>query len=312
MSVRSLPVFRKTLRDFSTPIWLGVFVLVYAGICALLAIGVTQGLPEDVGTAPLHVQEQGLIEAFAQASFVWAVGLPMMILTGVLAASAIATEAERGTLQILLSKPIRRWEVLLGKFAAILLFTVLAMLAGVSIAATAVFVFSGATAAAVAGSIGHLLAGTVAYAVFVAFVVASLGTFVAVLSGSRLTTALATLVVPALFFAFIFVRIIPTGGLYREYYLYVPDVGYHFGNAFVLVHEAAGTEFTPAAKATLSTTTGVYDVTATGIDPLVGGMAASVPLAGFVSPAASLVGLLGGSLALLGAAVVRFERADLD
>lgn len=312
MSARSVPVFRKSLREFSNPVWLGVFLLVYAGVCVLVGIGVTQGMPEELGSLPLHVQEQELLAAFGQLAFVWAVGIPMMVLTAVLAASSIATEAERGTLQILLSKPIRRWEVLLGKFAAIFLFSLLAMLAGLSFAATVVYAFSGAAAAAIGGSILHLAAGNVAYALFVAVVVASVGTFVAVVTGSRLRTALATLVVPVLFFAFIFIRIIPTSGMYEDYYLYLLDVSYHFGNAFVFVHEATGTEFSPAAQSVIATTTGVYDTTGTGVDPLVGGMVSTVPLTGYVPPIASVVVLLGGSLALLGVGIYHFQRTDVD
>lgn len=74
------------------------------------------------------------------------------------------------------------------------------------------------------------------------------------------------------------------GDMYAEYSLYLDDLNYHFGNAFVCIQGLTGVEFSPATEASLATLTGVYDATGAGIDPLVGGMASSVPLAGYGSP----------------------------
>jgi ABC-type transport system involved in multi-copper enzyme maturation permease subunit len=313
VSTRSLVIVRKSMRDFSRPLWLAGFFVLYLPVTYLLSLGLAgtaAGDVEDLSTLPLHVQEEALLQAYAGVSFVWAVGIPMMVLTAVLAASAIATETERGTIEILLSKPIQRWEVLLGKFVAIVLFTLLAMVSGLLVAAAMVFYHSGASAAAIAGGIGTAVVGNVAYALLVALVVGAIGTAAAVASGSRLRTALVALLVPALFFAFIFVRAVG-GDLYEDYLLYLLDVNYHFGNAFVFVHEAVGTGFSPPTQLFLEPVTGVYDGAGAGVDPLVGGMPPSVPLAGYVPPVASLGLLCGLAVALLVAGVYRFQRIDI-
>lgn len=310
MSARSLVIVRKSMRDFSRPLWLLGFFVLYLPVTYLLALGLTDSAPDDLGSFPLHVQEQALLEAYATLSFVWALGIPMMVLTAVLGASAVATEAERDTLEILLSKPIRRWEVLIGKFVAVVLFTLLAMASGLALAAALVFYHSGASPAAIAGSIGHLTVGNLAYALLVAVVVGALGTAAAVASGSRLRTALVALLVPTLFFAFIFTRLVASD-IYEEYRLYLLDVNYHFGNAFVVVHDAVGTDLTPSTQLTLAPVMGVYDAAGAGVDPLVGGTSASIPPVGHVPAAASIGLLVGLSVALFAGAVYRFQRMDV-
>lgn len=308
---KSLVVMRKTLADLATPKALLLFLVPYAGLTAFISMAITNDVAADLAMAPLRVQEVALTDAFSGVAFVWAAGIPMMALVGVQAARAVASEAERGTLGILLSKPIRRREILLGKVAAIVLFSAVAMLAGLAIAAVAVYYFAGASAAAIGGGIFSVFPGHFAYAIYVALVLGAVGTFFAVLTRRRMWTALASLVVPALFFAFVFVRSV-AGPLYEQYMLYVVDVSYHFGNAFVFVHGLTGTAFSPTTQVSLDTYTGVYDTAGTGMDPLVGGMSSSVPLAGYVPPAVSFVVLLGLSLGLLAAALYRFDRADIQ
>ena len=311
MSVRGATIARKTVRDFASPVLLAAFFVPFVGLTYVIGVIAVEPLPDDVATLPLQAQEQWLIEAVSQVSFAWGAGVPVMVLVTVLAATGIATEYERGTLRILLSKPIRRRDVLLGKFAAIFLLTFLVMVAGLLLSASAVFYLSGASPGAIAGSIGHLLPGNLVYALVVSFVVASAGTFLAVTTGNRIRTVLGVLLIPALFFGFMVLRFAPTGDVYEGFRLYLVDVNYHFGNAFVFVHDAVGTEFNPATQSSLATTTGVFDATESGVDPLVGGIAGSVPLVGHVPPVGSVGLLLVGSVGLLVGSVLYFERTDI-
>lgn len=308
---RAWVVMRKTLADMANTKLLGLFLVAYVAITAFISLAVTSGVPEDLAMAPLRIQEDVLAEGFIEVAFIWATGIPMMALVGVQASRAVATEAEKGTLRILLSKPIQRREVLVGKFGAVVLFGALAMVMGLLVAAAAVYYFAGASAAAIGGGIFPVLPGHLVYAVYVAVVVGAVGTVLAVITRRRMWTALGALVIPALFFAFVFVRSV-AGTFYEDYWLYFVDVSYHFGNAFVFVHGILGTEFTPTTQTSLNTFTGVYDTAGTGMDPLVGGMSSSLPLAGYVPPAVSFVVLLGLAVVLVGVAIYRFDVADIQ
>jgi ABC-2 type transport system permease protein len=302
---------RKTLRDCSAPKLLVAFLIPYYGLSYLLAIGFTSTVRDDLGTARLFTQEQVLIEVYSQFSFVWLVTFPM-IFVAILTATVIAGEAEKGTLTLLLSKPVRRWEPLLGKVIGIILFGTLMMLSGLLLGGVFVFQESGASAAALSNSIISLLPGTIVYAFFVSVFVTCIGTLVGVHTGSRLKTALLTAIVPVLFFAFIFVRILPTQAIYEDYYLYVVDVNYHFAHLYVSVQSALGTSFNPGTQQSFNTVSGVYDVAGSWQDPLLGGIVGAVPLAGYVPPILSVAIIMLLAIGVLAFAVVKFDRMDIS
>lgn len=310
MSRRVLMFARRTVRDGTRPKLLLAFLVPYVGVAVLLSLVLGDTAPTDLGTAPIFTQEQVLFELYGQLSFVWLVAFPM-VLVAVLAATTFAGHLQTGSFRVLLSKPIARWEPLVGTFLGIVFVAFLATLAGLLVGGAALFVTTGASALALRGSVVSLLPGTLAYALVITAFIASVGLLVAVGTGTRLQTALGTALLPALFFAFVFVRVLPVGDLYETLYLYVLDVNYHFGNVYAAIHGAFGTEFTPATRDAFATVSGVYDTTGVWTDPLLGGIASSIPLTGYVplvlSPAAIAVLSLG---ALVGA-VYRFERMDV-
>lgn len=308
---RILLFVRKTVRDCGRPKLLLGFLVPYLGLATLLAIGFASGVPDDFGSARLFTQEQVLVELYNQFAFVWLITFPM-VFVAVLTATLVAGEAEKGTLVLLLSKPIERWEPLVGKFLGIVLYGTLTMVAGLFVGGTLLYWQTGASSAALSGSILSILPGAIVYACFVAIFVAAVGMMVAVYTQSQLKTALLTAIVPVLFFAFIFVRLLPVATVYEDYYLYLVDVNYHFGNAYVAIQGALGADFNPATQQSFDTVSGVYDTASAWQDPLLGGMPNAVPLAGYLAPVLSLALLAVIAVALLAGALFRFERMDIS
>jgi ABC-2 type transport system permease protein len=310
MNRRTLLFTRKTVRDCSSPKLLVAFLLPYLGLTVLLATAFSSLAPDDLGASALFTQERVLIELYGQLAFIWLTAFPMIFI-GVLAAIVIAGESQSGTFELLLSKPVSRWEPLVGKYLGIVLFGFLTTLTGLFVGAAAIFTFSGASAQAIAGGIGVLLPGVVVYALVISVFLAAVGTLFAVLTGSRLKTALATAVIPVLFFAFMFVRLLPVGDTYERFFLYFMDVNYHFGNFFVLIQETIGPGFNSETAGSFSAVSGVYEITGAWTDPILGGIVGSVPLAGYVPPAVSSALVLVFSVAVLAGAVYQFERTDI-
>lgn len=313
MSRRWLVIARKKFRDFASLKLLVAFYVPYLAIAWLFGRGVGTGAPDNMGSLPLPAQEQFLTETLAQLGVAWAVGIPLMVLVGVLLANGLAGEQQRGTLRILLSKPIARRDVLLGTYVAAIAFATLVAITGLLFLGSVLYWSAGASPAALGASIFALLPGLIVYAFVVIVFVASIATGFAVLSGSRLRTALGSLVVPALFFGFIFLRTIGGDqGAYRDFFLYVFDVNYHLGNVFVFLQGLVGVTFAPPTQAGLGLATGVYDDSAWGADPLVGGMDASVPLTGLLPQIVSVVVVIAVIVGLLALATRRFERMDIS
>ena len=105
------------------------------------------------------------------------------------------------------------------------------------VGAVALYATAGASPSALVGSIFTLLPGTLVFAFGVVLFVAAVGTAASVFTASRLKTALIASLVPALFFAFLLVRLLTGGtGTYEQFKLYYLDVNYHLENFFVTLH----------------------------------------------------------------------------
>lgn len=306
-------VIKKTLEDFSDPKFLIIFLVPFVVITLLLSAGITAGGPEDLASLPLRTQERQLVESFSQLSFIWLAGIPVMALIAIVSANYIGKEEEDGSLRILLSKPVRRWEVIMGKFLSIFVFSFLVMVTGMFLGSALIFIMSGASASAIGGSIMSIMPGNIAYAIFVSFFVSSLGTGISVVTGSRLKTAISVIILSViLLFSFIIVRMATQAmGLYQSYYIYSVDLNYHLGNSYVFLLRSLTGGLAPPVQSGLSAITGTFDVSGAGVDPLVGGMPTSLPLAGYVSPVVSFAGVVLISVAILAYAVYRFERKDI-
>lgn len=310
---RTLTVARRTVGELTSLKFLLLFLAPYTVVTVLLASGATNGLESSFASRPLATQTQYLRQTVTLLIFVWALGIPVMLLVAVLAANALAKEAETGTLRILLSKPVRRIEVLAGKLLAIVLVTYLLAVTGLFLLLAAVTLFANVAPTALSAGLVALVPVALVYALVLTLALSGLGTVAAVLTKSRLQTALVTAAVALLFFAFLLVRsIVGREGAYEDFFLYAVDVNYHLGNVYVFLAETLGLRFTPETQAGLGLVTGVYDATGWGRDPLVGGLSGSVPVVGYVPMVASLALVVLFGVACLGVSVYRFQRQDIS
>jgi ABC-2 type transport system permease protein len=307
--MRLLTVSGKTFTDLSDPKLLAAYFAPFVTVAGFFGIAMTDGAVEMSGAqAPLVRQEIELFSTFALISYFW-VGLWLLALTCVLCANTFAKEAEQGTLQILLTKPVSRWQVLLGNFLAIVGFATFVGLASLLVWASVLFSMSGLSAAAIPGGIGAAFMSSATFLLFATAVVTAVGMLVAVVTKSRLRTALGTLLFPILYFAYFPIRIF-SGEYYEDYALYLLDVNYHFGNAFVVVHELVGGELPVETQALLSLWSGVYETPAGGPN-LDQQLPDTLELTGHVPPELSVALLSALALVSLSAAVYRFGRMDI-
>lgn len=301
-------ILRKTVADLARPLVLFGYFLVFGSVLFFLALGFANNDLENVADMPLAQQEAEFYRAFLGMSLLWAGSIPLMLLGAVASATSIAKEAEQGTLGILLSKPVRRWEVLLGTFGAVVGFVLFVGITSLLLAGLALYEFSETSAAALGEGLFGALPGLLAFVLLLAIAVGSLGVALAVRTRNRLQTGLGTLLVPALYFAFFPIRAL-AGASYEDYYLYLIDVNYHFGNGFVVLVEALNGEFDVETQATLTPLTGVYDAEQAEAEPE--NLPESLDLAGHVDPVVSLLAIVLISAGLLAYATYRFQRMDV-
>lgn len=117
----------KELRDGLRNRWVAACVLLLGGLALALSL---------IGTAPTGAVKASVLEsAVVSLSSLSVYLLPLIAL--MLAYDALVGEAERGTLALLLTYPVRRWQVVVGKFIGHSLILLIAILLGYGTAAVA-------------------------------------------------------------------------------------------------------------------------------------------------------------------------------
>ena len=300
-----LAIYRKTLGDLSVPKAILTYLLVFASVLWFLLLGFTNNeIPDAVADLPLAEQELELLTAYVPLAWLWGVGIGLLVAGSLFVALTLATEADRGTLDLLLSKPVRRWEVLLAMFLANLTFLFGVGVASLLIVAAFLYRMGGFSAAALGGGVFAVLPATLLYTLVVCTLVTAVGMAASVATRNRLQTAALTTVVPALFFVLFVARLVP-GAIYEDYSLYLVDVSYHLGNIYVLLLEAVGDSMPIELQAAIGFWAGVYELPAEG--PPDG----PLELVGYVDPAVSLSLCLLVTAGLFGVALVQFQRLDV-
>lgn len=299
-----LTVYRKTVADLASPKVLAAYFVPFLVLNGMLALGSRNDFEAGMTLAQ---QEATMSTSFAFLSYFLTLGFPFLALVAVFGANTLAKEAEAGTLRILLSKPTRRWKILFATFAAIVTYSLLVALASLLVVAVMLYVFGGAHPATLSAGIFAWLPGSLLYALFGASVVCSLALALAAWTGDRLKTVLGALSIAALHFGFMPARVFAGEERYEDYFLYLFDVNYHFGQAFVFLHRLVGDGFDVETQAQLALPSGVYEPPAEQSD----GLPESLDLVEHVSMELSVFLLALVAVVAFVLALRRFQRMDV-
>lgn len=311
MRRRVTAIFGKTVGDLSAPKWLLTYLITFGFVLFFFGIAFGGNVLEDIDQLPLELQEELLMTGYVSLSIFWGVGLPLLVAGAVFGSLTLATEAERGTLQMILSKPVRRLEVFFASYLASVVFLTLLGVAGMILTALVLVEFSSVAPAAIEGGVIELIPVNLAFTLVVAILMAGLALSIGVVTRSRLQTVLISLLLPVLFLVMWLVRTI-SPGFYEDYSLYLVDANYHLGHVYDLLADVLGVTLSPSAKDGFSTFSGVYETTATASEPVHESLAPqSVELVEYVSPAVSVAILGGVLLVALVLALVSFHSQDI-
>jgi len=300
-----LAIYRKTLGDLSEPKTIVTYLLVFVSVLWFLTLGFTNEFAENVGDLPLAEQELELLTVYTPLAWLWGVGIALLGAGSLFVALTLAAEAERGTLDLLLSKPVRRWVVLLAMFFANLTFLFAVGVTSLLLVAISLYQMGGFSAAALSDGVFGVIPALLLYTLFVCVLINAVGMATSVVTRNRLQTAALTALVPVLFFVLLVARIFP-GDIYEDYSLYLIDVSYHLGNVYTLILDSIGDPIPVEVQAQIAFWTGVYEVPDEETT-----LEGSLDLVGYVDPTTSLALCLGLTVGLLVVALVQFQRLDV-
>lgn len=125
-------LFGKELRSFFTS---PVAYIVLFGSSLFIGVGVAMWLTYIVGN---NVKEMTILQGLMRSFFFW---VPLFVQVPIITMRAFSEEYKLGTIEMLLSAPVREWEVVLAKFAAVLAFYAI-LWAPVPICLSFVYLFS--------------------------------------------------------------------------------------------------------------------------------------------------------------------------
>ncbi len=223
----------------------------------------------------------------------WMLGLVFTISVSGTSSGLIADEIDKGTMLILVSKPVGRVQIFLGKFLGVFTFGALLSLVGLLTCGWVAVLFS-------SGNLAHFFAMLpfllfmFAYSLFVELIFLSISmSLSSILKTGRKAMMLSLVISIVTFIVFFMFRAV-LSAVYVQYPLYWLDIGYHLGN--ILVYAIQLTNIIPSStlwQQNFNIFSSVFSYsmfsfnqtgdTAQNID--LGGY----PLAGYVSPAISLL-----------------------
>lgn len=310
----------KTLKDlFSikrTMIFLIVSMLcVYVPTAAFKAGG-PQGSPLQFDKMTLAMQTQMFAGIFTIFSFILLAGIPLVFFCFLTCADFICGEKESGTLLLLVSKPIRRYEIVIGKFLAFFLNAVL--LESILLLASPLMIsYEFSTDPLILDFLAGLIPQVLLYSIFVILIFGSISTALSALFDNKIKVIVGLVaLVLFIYFGFTIIRgyAIPYG-IYEKYKLYAFDVNYHLGNVyFLFLEQAKDYRLAPEFQAALGQFTGTYETT-TGMANLFDRDLMALPptlkLKGYVNPVVSMLLWLFASAILFSIGLLKFERKEI-
>lgn len=260
---RTAIVIKKTFQDIYSLKKI-IITLIVISIFPLIFVL----LPTTVDFGLISPNHAATIIGFALVfpAFFWTLGLVYTIIIGTSGAPLIAEEIKSGTMLLLVSKPISRIKIFIGKYIAVYLY-------GMLISFFSIFAIGWIGVFIKSGNIDHFislipfLTALYIYSLFILFLFTSITMALSsIFKKARSTSTLVILISILSYVAFLLIRTL-TGQLYVTFQLYHFDLGYHLGNIFILFVETFNA-VPPSISWQMwfANITGVYSL-GTSIDP---------------------------------------------
>lgn len=312
-TLRSLMGMRRTIIMYALGLWPSWF----------FPLVIWQRLFES-GNMSLDMETSFIAGYFVLMSFLWIAGFFLAyLLVGSSGLAMISSEQDRGTLLLMVSKPISRTHLLLGKFAglftAALIYEASMLLTSVALLTLLLDLDPQTVSALVGISLWTFLFGILLAAMF-ASVSMLLSTIV------RSGAARGAIFAGILLFVFTFGPImrLAFSDTYSDYRLYYVDAGHNLGNAYVmLLDDGRSAPLTPQGQAWVGIATGAYTGgpglllssflgAPSDFDQEIGAMPVSLDRTTYVNPFISLLLILGATGASLYTARNSLNRREVQ
>ncbi|MFC1999582.1 ABC transporter permease subunit [Chloroflexota bacterium] len=302
-------VFWKTLVDLLS--LKRTIALVLIGISFPVIFSLVWRIELTGTPMSLDMQTHYIIDNLTVLSFMWIAGLFLAITVAATAAGFIAKEDTDGTLLLMVSKPINRFEIVLGKFLALVANAMILQIIILLLSALIFWIVLPMDPETF-GSVLGLLPWLLLYSLLVTIAFGGISTALSTLMRSRVKI---TLVVMILIMLVFFVGIIPRVAFrttYEDYHLYYGDLSYHLGNTYtMLIDQAESGQMMPQNQPFMTIFAGTYKGMEESFDPDIGAMPPSLELTNYVGSGVSVTIWVVISVLALGLAMWAVEKKEV-
>ncbi len=307
---RMLTIAAKTWHDCMKPkrVFPGLVVML---IVPVFVVMFTSG-SVNYGIISIYSAAMNINFSLVTLLYWWTLGIVFTILVSGATSGVIADEVDKGTMLILVSKPVSRVQIFFGKFLGVYVFGALFSLIGIFLLGWIAVLVTSANISYFIAMIPFLLFMFV-YSIFVELIFVSISMALSsILKTGRKTMMLMILFSIMTFVVFYMIRTLGTA-YYTQFSLYWFDLGYHLGNILAAAIQTSSIIpssslwqglFNLFTSAFLVQTGSI--VTAQDIDT--GGY----PLTGYVSPVISLLIWISLAAILLVYGLIKLKRKEIS
>lgn len=174
-----------------------------------------------------------ILTVYSLIAFMLIIGIMIWVISANSSSGLFANEIHEGTMRLLLSKEITRFQLVTGKILGMLLGSVVYLIMSFAVFILFFCLFSGVEK----DILLLVIKGTslfIVYGVLVIFIIGGLGTFLSTIFKKKVPAILIMVALSGLVFGIIpIIRVILIQlGYYNQFHLYLIDLNYHFGLIF--------------------------------------------------------------------------------
>ena len=311
------PLISKTFKEMLS--WKRVvpFALLSFAFPFIFSIIVSGDMTYILADMSLDFQISTIVSYFAFFSFFWNSGILIWLFGGLTAATFISGEENNGTLVFLLTKPIRRSTVFFGKllgfFLNLALLEFFSLLLSLTITCT---IFQTSMTVFLYGL--YYMIPIYLYTLLMILVVGIILGLLSIINKKMVVSVLiATMLIFVIYFMGVIFRL-ALSTIYEDFKLYIVDIGYNFGNMFMIIMKPFGFQATPFYQQNFGIFFGYFEASLANIgDALIAmdpenGLSFMLPETNYISPIYSFFVIIAITVGSLLLAIFLVERKDVS
>ncbi|MHA1442376.1 MAG: ABC transporter permease [Candidatus Heimdallarchaeota archaeon] len=238
------PLIGKTFKEMLSwkrvvPFFLLSFIFPF-----IFSIVVAGDMTYILADMSIDFQISTVVSYFAFFSFFWNSGILIWLFGGLTAATFISGEENNGTLVFLLTKPIRRSTVFFGKLLGFFLNLALLEFFSLVLSLTTICTIFQASMTVFLWGLYYMIPIFIYTLLMILIVGIILGLLSIINKRMVVSVLISTMLIFVIYFMGVVFRL-AVSTLYADWKLYIIDIGYNFGNMFMIILEPFGFQATP-------------------------------------------------------------------